>query len=202
MTLSHQTIPVFYLSRAASAERLAVAARGHNVTVTVRLLAVVARWLLAFPALNGSYVDGAALQSHSVDLGVALAHAENVLVVPTLSDCGAWPVSRFDDELRGLRERSSANAFDGRDFVPGSFTVSNLGSSGVESFTSLINPPQVAILSVAALAPRPVVRQGKLTVERTLPLTLGVDHRAADGAYAAAALAGLIRDIEVIDSSA
>lgn len=90
-----------------------------------------------------------------------------------------------------MRRRSDQDAFRATDFRTPTFTVSNLGPAGVDAFTSLVTPPQVGVLSVSAVG----LRATEDGVERVLPLTLGVDHRAVDGAYAARAIVDLAEAI-------
>jgi pyruvate dehydrogenase E2 component (dihydrolipoamide acetyltransferase) len=126
-----------------------------------------------------------------VNLGVAWAPRENVLIVPTLADCAGWDLQRFGEALAALKRRSAEDAFLATDFKTPTFTVSNLGATGIDDFTSLVTPPQVAVLSVSAATIRAAERDGALVAEQVLPLTLGIDHRALDGAYAARALVDL-----------
>lgn len=82
------------------------------------------------------------------------------------------------------------------DISGGTFTISNLGTYGVEHFTAVINPPQAAILAVGAAQSQPVIRDGELSVGTTMALTLSIDHRVLDGASAAAFLADLQERLE------
>ncbi len=140
------------------------------------------------PLANGSYKDGH-LELHSrVNVGVAVA-AEDALVVPTV----------FDADKKGLREiAADARALagkvrDGRVTPPelsgGTFTVSNLGMYGVSNFSAVINSPQAAILAVGAITEKPVVREGQITTAHLLGVTLACDHRILYGAPAAEFLA-------------
>jgi pyruvate dehydrogenase E2 component (dihydrolipoyllysine-residue acetyltransferase) len=199
MVQAQREIPLFHVTKHAVAEALHLRSRADGVSMTAALLPLVATWLTSHPLLNGHWVDELRPASQ-VDLGVAWSHRENVLVVPTLRDCAGWSVAEFADALAALRERSRDDAFRTADFGAPTFTVSNLGASGIDHFTSLVTPPQVAVLSVAAVARRPVVGEWGVDVAHTLPLTLGIDHRAIDGAYAASALAALVRDIEGVQA--
>jgi pyruvate dehydrogenase E2 component (dihydrolipoamide acetyltransferase) len=153
------------------------------------------------PTANGSYRDGR-LQLHSrVNVGVAVA-AENALVVPTVFDADSKALGEIARETHALAERVRSGAITPPELGGGTFTVSNLGMYGVASFTAIINPPQAAILSVGALAPRAVVLAGggtprpdggvgggELAVRNTMTLTLACDHRILYGAEAAQFLA-------------
>jgi pyruvate dehydrogenase E2 component (dihydrolipoamide acetyltransferase) len=140
------------------------------------------------PRANGSYRDGG-MQLHSrVNVGVAVA-AEDALVVPTVFDADEKSLGEIARETRELAERVRAQAITPPELGGGTFTVSNLGMYGVRSFTAIINPPQAGILSVGTLAPRAVVRDGELAIRHTLTLTLVCDHRILYGAEAAQFLA-------------
>ena len=195
MAEAQRTVPQFYIRGVAVAEGLHRQAKAHGVSVTAVLLPLVASWLVRRPLLNGHWRDGRFDPQPSVALGIAIEQQENVLVVATFSDCVAWSLDRFARELADLRNRSDANAFRVQDFAQPSFTLSNLGGFGADESTSIITPPQVAVLSVGGLRLRPTVVGGELGVQRTLPLTLGVDHRAIDGAYAATSVADLTAHI-------
>ena len=117
-------------------------------------------------------------------MGVAVA-AEQALVVPTVFDADEKSLGEIARETRTLAERVRAGTITPPELGGGTFTVSNLGMYGVRSFSAIINPPQAAILSVGELAPRPVVRDGGVTVRHVLTLTLVCDHRILYGAEAA-----------------
>ncbi|HEX3510413.1 MAG TPA: dihydrolipoamide acetyltransferase family protein [Solirubrobacteraceae bacterium] len=137
------------------------------------------------PRVNGSYRDGV-LQLHSrVNVGVAVA-AENALVVPTVFDADLKALGEVARETRALAERVRDGTITPPELGGGTFTVSNLGMYGVRSFSAIINPPQAAIMSVGALERRAVVvEDGTLAARNVLALTLVCDHRILYGADAA-----------------
>jgi pyruvate dehydrogenase E2 component (dihydrolipoamide acetyltransferase) len=140
------------------------------------------------PRANGSYRDGA-LQLHSrVNVGVAVA-AQDALVVPTVFDADGKALGEIAREARALAARVRDGSITPPELGGGTFTVSNLGMYGVTSFTAIINPPQAAILSVGAVQPRAVVHDGELVARNTMTLTLICDHRILYGADAAEFLA-------------
>jgi pyruvate dehydrogenase E2 component (dihydrolipoamide acetyltransferase) len=140
------------------------------------------------PTANGSYRDGL-LQLHSrVNVGVAVA-AENALVVPTVFDADEKSLGEIARETHTLADRVRAGTITPPELGGGTFTVSNLGMYGVRSFTAIINPPQAGILSVGALSARAIVREGQVAARNTLTLTLACDHRILYGAEAAELLA-------------
>jgi pyruvate dehydrogenase E2 component (dihydrolipoamide acetyltransferase) len=146
------------------------------------------------PRANGSYRDGR-LQLHSrVNVGVAVA-AEDALLVPTVFDADSKALGEIARETRALAERVRAGAITPPELGGGTFTVSNLGMYGIRSFAAIINPPQAAILSVGSLEMRAVVvggdigGGGELAARATMALTLSCDHRILYGADAAQFLA-------------
>jgi pyruvate dehydrogenase E2 component (dihydrolipoamide acetyltransferase) len=140
------------------------------------------------PRANGSYRDGA-LQLHSrVNVGVAVA-AQDALVVPTVFDADGKALGEIAREARALAGRVRDGTITPPELGGGTFTVSNLGMYGITSFTAIINPPQAAILSVGAVQPRAVVRDGELVARHTMTVTLICDHRILYGADAAEFLA-------------
>jgi pyruvate dehydrogenase E2 component (dihydrolipoamide acetyltransferase) len=140
------------------------------------------------PRANGSYRDGR-LELHSrVNVGVAVA-ADDALIVPTVFDADEKSLGEIARETRGLAERVRAGSITPPELGGGTFTVSNLGMYGVRSFTAIINPPQAAILSVGSMERRAVVRDDELAAGHTMALTLACDHRILYGADAAVFLA-------------
>jgi pyruvate dehydrogenase E2 component (dihydrolipoamide acetyltransferase) len=141
------------------------------------------------PKANGSYRDGQ-LQLHSrVNVGVAVA-AEGSLVVPTIFDADEKSLGEIARESHQLAARVRDGTITPPELGGGTFTVSNLGMFGVDSFTAIINPPQAAIMAVGALARRPAVADtGELVARNTMTLTLVCDHRILFGAEAARFLA-------------
>jgi pyruvate dehydrogenase E2 component (dihydrolipoamide acetyltransferase) len=144
--------------------------------------------LCEHPNANGSYRDGR-LQLHSrVNVGVAVA-AENALVVPTVFDADEKSLGEIARETHTLAERVRSATITPPELGGGTFTVSNLGMYGVRSFTAIINPPQAAILSVGSVEQRAVVREDAVLARQTMTLTLACDHRILYGAEAAQFLA-------------
>jgi pyruvate dehydrogenase E2 component (dihydrolipoamide acetyltransferase) len=140
------------------------------------------------PRANGSYRDGT-LQLHSrINVGVAVA-AQDALVVPTVFDADAKALGEIARETRSLAARVRDATITPPELGGGTFTVSNLGMYGIESFTAIINPPQAAILSVGSVAQRAVVHEDELVARHTMTLTLVCDHRVLYGADAAELLA-------------
>jgi pyruvate dehydrogenase E2 component (dihydrolipoamide acetyltransferase) len=145
-----------------------------------------------FPRANGAYRDGKFELYSRVNVGVAVA-GQDALIVPTVFDADSKSLGQIAAESRALAERVREGAITPPELSSGTFTVSNLGMYGIQSFVAVINPPQAAILAVGAMAPTPVVRDGEVVVRSIMPLTLACDHRILYGADAAEFL-GRIRE--------
>jgi pyruvate dehydrogenase E2 component (dihydrolipoamide acetyltransferase) len=144
--------------------------------------------LREYPRANGSYKDGT-LQLHSrVNVGVAVA-AQDALVVPTVFDADEKSLGEIAREARALAGRVREGTVTPPELGGGTFTVSNLGMYGIKSFNAIINPPQAAILSVGSVEARAVVREQQLVARHTMTLSLVCDHRILYGADAAEFLA-------------
>ncbi|HEY7831639.1 MAG TPA: dihydrolipoamide acetyltransferase family protein [Solirubrobacteraceae bacterium] len=144
--------------------------------------------LREFPRANAGYRDGNFELHSRVNVGVAVA-TDDALVVPTVFDADTKSLGEIARETRALAERVRAATITPPELGGGTFTVSNLGMFGVTRFIAIINPPQAAILSVGALEPRPVVRNGEILARHTMSITLACDHRILYGADAANFLA-------------
>ncbi len=147
--------------------------------------------LREFPRVNGAYRDGAIETFARVNVGIAVA-AEDALVVPTVFDADTKSLSEIGRESRSLAARVRDGSIAPSELAGGTFTVSNLGMFGLDSFTAVVNPPQAAILAVGSLKPRPVVDPaGAIVARPTMLLTLACDHRILYGAEGARFLARL-----------
>ncbi len=148
-----------------------------------------------FPRANGAYRDGKFELYSRINVGVAVA-GQDALVVPTVFDADRKGLGTIAAEARALAERVRAGAITPPELSSGTFTVSNLGMYGIRRFTAVINPPQAGILAVGEMTPRPVVRDGEVTVRQILELTLSCDHRILYGADAAQFLARIREYLE------
>jgi pyruvate dehydrogenase E2 component (dihydrolipoamide acetyltransferase) len=151
--------------------------------------------LRAFPALNGGYRDGRLEQYPRVNVGFAVDH-EGTLLVPVVHDADRLSVSQIAERTGELIGKANDGGLRPPDIASATFTVSNLGTYGVDQFTAVITPGQAAILTVGAIKARPVVRDGQLVAGQTLLLTLTTDHRAVYGAAAASFLARIRQLLE------
>jgi pyruvate dehydrogenase E2 component (dihydrolipoamide acetyltransferase) len=148
------------------------------------------------PLANGAYRDGRFELYERVNVGVAVA-TEEALVVPVIGDADRKSLGAIAAEARSLAVKVRDGSIVPPELAGGTFTVSNLGMYGIESFTAVINSPQAAILAVGSIAPRPVVLpDGGIASRRMMSLTLSCDHRILYGANAAQFLAQIKTTLE------
>ena len=163
--------------------------------LTPCLLKVVAAALLKHPRLNAHLVEEEIREFPSVHLGVAVS-LEDGLVVPVLRNVEQKGIERIQTELEDLADRSRKRTLQPEEMKGSTFSVSNLGMYGIEQFTSILNPPEVGILSVGTVRPVPVVVDGQVAIRSRMQVTLNADHRAVDGAVAARFLRTLKESVE------
>jgi pyruvate dehydrogenase E2 component (dihydrolipoamide acetyltransferase) len=176
------------LKRMAPAGGGAEDASGSTPTYNDMVVKAAAVALREHPRANGSYRDGR-VQLHSrVNVGVAVA-AMDALIVPTVFDADEKSLGEVARATRALIERVRDGTISPPELSGGTFTVSNLGMYGIRTFTAIINPPQAAILSVGSLERRAVANDGEVQLRHTMSLTLACDHRILYGADAALFLA-------------
>ena len=171
----------------------------NKITLNDLVCFAVSRTLLKYPVFNAHLEDGVLTEFEQVHLGFA-CDTPRGLLVPVIRSAQALGLKAFSDEAKRL----AGGAIDGTiapDFLSGgTFTVSNIGSFGIETFTPVINLPQTAILGVGAITPRPVVAaDGTIGVEQRLNLSLTIDHQVIDGADGARFLRDLVAAIDNID---
>jgi pyruvate dehydrogenase E2 component (dihydrolipoamide acetyltransferase) len=197
MAESKATAPHFYLqaevdmSRAVEARARIKAAAGEGELVPSFNDMVVKACALALrehQRANGAYRDGRFELYSRVNVGVAVA-AREALVVPTVFDADRKGLRQIATETRTLAQRVRDGQITPPELSGGTFTVSNLGMFGIDSFSAVINPPQAALLAVGAIAERPAVREGKLATAQLMSVNLACDHRILYGAPAAEFLA-------------
>jgi pyruvate dehydrogenase E2 component (dihydrolipoamide acetyltransferase) len=194
--------PVFQLTVSADMSRatdLVAKARELDtdvrVTVTDLLAKVCAMALLRHRDVNVQFADDALLRFPSANVGIAVA-APQGLVVPVLRAVERQALVEIARARAEVVGRARDSKLTPHDLEGGTFTISNLGMFGIEQFVAVLNPPQAAILAVGATEDRPVAIDGQLVVRPMMTMTLTVDHRAVDGATAAAFLVTVKRFVE------
>jgi pyruvate dehydrogenase E2 component (dihydrolipoamide acetyltransferase) len=151
--------------------------------------------LREFPRANGAYRDGKFELYSRVNVGVAVA-GQDALVVPTVFDADTRSLGDIARATRELSGKVRDAKISPPELSGGTFTVSNLGMYGITGFTAVINPPQAAILAVGALAQVPVVDDGRVVVRHRMEISLSCDHRILYGAQAAQFLSEIRETLE------
>lgn len=147
------------------------------------------------PRVNSSWMGDKIRINHHIHIGMAVA-VEDGLLVPVIRFADGKSISDIAAETKDLGKRAKEKKLQPNDWEGNTFTVSNLGMFGIESFTSIINSPESCILSVGAIRQVPVVKNGAVVPGNTMMLTLACDHRSVDGATGAAFLQSLKTFIE------
>ncbi|GBF89491.1 dihydrolipoyllysine-residue acetyltransferase component 1 of pyruvate dehydrogenase, mitochondrial [Raphidocelis subcapitata] len=196
---SKQTFPALYASADASLDgvqalRKQLAAQGIKVSVNDCVVRAAALALRDVPGANAAWdtAAGAAVAQPSVDVAIAVA-TEGGLITPIVRDAANKSLAQISAEVRDLAARARANKLQPHEFQGGSFTISNLGMYGLDSFCAIINPPQAAILAVGGAREVVEFRGGEPQSGSALTATISADHRVFDGELASSFLAAFAR---------
>lgn len=177
--------------------------KNARITVTVFVLKALASVLKAFPNFNASYDEATSemIYKEYIHLGVAV-DTEAGLIVPVIRDVDKKSVLQLSKELAEVAEKARDRKLGLDDLKGGTFTVSNLGSLGVNAFTPIVNHPEVAILGLSRGVKTPVYnKNGELEPRLLMPLSLSYDHRVIDGADGARFTRAVIDEIEQFDEA-
>ncbi len=168
---------------------------GQRVSYTAILARAVAVVLPRHPYLNASLSDGNIILWDDVHLGIATSVEEN-LIVPVIRESQNKSLGQIVTALADLTERGRSRRLTTSEMTGSTFTISNLGMYGIESFTAIINPPEAAILAVGRMVDMPVQLDGQIVFRPMMEITACADHRIADGATVARFLADLKASLE------
>lgn len=166
-----------------------------KVTFTDLLIKIIATTLLEFPYLNSSIENDEIITRNYANIGVAVA-LEGGLVVPVVKYANTKGLKQISSEVKELAEKARNDELSQDDMTGGTFTITNLGMYGIESFSPIINQPEVAILGVNTITETPVAVNGQAVIKPLMNLSLTADHRVVDGAVAAQFLAKIKETIE------
>jgi pyruvate dehydrogenase E2 component (dihydrolipoyllysine-residue acetyltransferase) len=191
MTQSKQSAPHFYISMdidmtAVNKLRTEWKEQGADSAPSINDIIVhaCARALKDFPSVNSTFTEQGIKLHKDINIGIAVALEEG-LVVPVVRNADRLSLSEMAAQSRELIDKAQKKKLFPLDYEGGTFTVSNLGTLGVDSFIAIINPPQCAILAVGRVAPRVVAENDMFSIKPFLTATLSADHRVVDGAIAA-----------------
>jgi len=207
LTEAKQTVPHFYVSIDVELDallrlRTELNARSpkegpaaFKLSVNDLLIKAAAVTLRRIPKVNASYTEEAIILYDDVDISVAVSIPDG-LITPIIRKADQKGLAAISNEMKDLATRARAGKLKPEEFQGGGFSLSNMGMYGVSEFGAIINPPQAAILAVAAGQQRPVVKEGALAIATMMTCTLSVDHRVVDGALGAEWLAEFKRVVE------
>jgi pyruvate dehydrogenase E2 component (dihydrolipoamide acetyltransferase) len=202
-----QAIPHFYVSMNIELDAL-LKLRGElnaksakdgpgafKLSVNDLLIKAAALTLRRVPKVNASFTEDAIVLYDDVDISVAVSIPDG-LITPIIRQADRKGLAAISNEMKDLAARARAGKLKPEEFQGGGVSMSTMGIYGVSEFAAIINPPQAAILAVAAGEPRPVVKDGALAIATVMTCTLSVDHRVVDGALGAEWLAAFKRVVE------
>jgi pyruvate dehydrogenase E2 component (dihydrolipoyllysine-residue acetyltransferase) len=205
MTQSKQTAPHFYVSMdidmtKVSRLRAEWKNRGEHSVPSLNdfILHACARALKDFPSLNSTYTEQGIMMHSDINIGTAVALEEG-LVVPVIRNADRLSLVELLRQSRELIDKAQKKKLFPLDYEGGTFTVSNLGMFGADSFIAIINPPQCAILAAGRVAPRVVAEGDAIAIRSLMTATLSADHRVVDGATAARFLQEVKRLLENVE---
>ena len=187
------TAPHFYVTMSIDMDQAIVARNKMNEVAPVKIsfndlvLKACAVALKQHPAVNSSWLGDKIRYNEHVNIGVAVA-VEDGLLVPVVRFADGKSLSQISVEVKDFAQRAKAKKLQPPDWEGSTFTISNLGMFGVDEFTAIINPPDACILAVSGIQQVPVVKNGAVVPGNVMKVTLSCDHRVVDGATGAAFL--------------
>jgi pyruvate dehydrogenase E2 component (dihydrolipoamide acetyltransferase) len=182
--------PHFYLTMEVNMDRVMEARKKLNEVAPVKIsfndiiVKATAHALKKHPQVNASWLGDKIRINHHVNIGVAVA-VEEGLLVPVLRYTDAKSLSHIAQETRDLAGKAKNKKLQPEEMQGNTFTISNLGMFDIDEFTAIINPPDACILAVGKIKEVPVLKDGELAAENIMKLTLSCDHRVVDGAKGA-----------------
>ena len=157
---------------------------GIKTSVNDFIVRAAALALRHHPNVNASWGDEAITQHGEIHIGIAVSTPEG-LITPVVRDADQKSVTEISNEVRSLADKAKNRKLTPNDYQGSTFTISNLGAWGIEQFTAIINPPNVAILAIGAASAQPVVIDRQVVIRDRMKVTMSCDHRVVDGALGA-----------------
>jgi pyruvate dehydrogenase E2 component (dihydrolipoamide acetyltransferase) len=193
LTESKSVTPHFYLTVAINMDKV-VASRGNlnqystvKITLNDIIVKAVATAIRQHPQINTAWLGDNIRYNKHIHIGIAMAIEEGLLV-PMVKFADHKSLSQIAEEIKILTQKAHNNQLQPTDWEGSTFTISNLGMLGVESFTAIINPPAACILAVGEIKEVPIIKDGAIVPGQIMKVTLSCDHRVVDGAVGAAFL--------------
>jgi pyruvate dehydrogenase E2 component (dihydrolipoamide acetyltransferase) len=201
---SKTTIPHFYLTIEVDAEPLvllrtalnkSLEKSGVKLSLNDFVLKATVESIRRAPAVNASFSPDGVIQYGGVHLAFAVAIADG-LITPVIKDAQNKNLRQISEEAKVLAGKAKDGKLKPEEFQGGTFTVSNLGAWGIDSFYAIVNPPQAGILAVGNVVKKPVVKNDQIVVGQRMNVALSGDHRVIDGAVGAEFLKALREMLE------
>lgn len=185
MVDSWQNVPHFFVTIAVDMTDIIRFRKDLGITINDFIMAAASAALKEHPWVNSHWVDGEAVEQEHVNLAMAVA-TEGGLYYPVIKDVGNLSLKKLGQSAAALVEKAHLGQLSDADQEGGTFTISNMGMLGVESFAAIVTPPQAAVLAVGTVKGEVVVDEHEeLVVAPMVRVTLSADHRVLDGADAA-----------------
>ena len=187
------TAPHFYLTMKINMDATIAARTVVNETAPVKIsfndfiVKAVALSLKQHPKVNSSWLGDIIRENHHVNIGIAVAVDEGLLV-PVLRFADGLSLDEISVSVKEFAKKAKDKKLQPSDWEGSTFTISNLGMFGIDSFTAIINPPDACILAVGGIVQEPVVKNGQIVPGNVMNVTLSCDHRVVDGATGSAFL--------------
>jgi pyruvate dehydrogenase E2 component (dihydrolipoamide acetyltransferase) len=185
--------PHFYLTINVDMDNAMAARKAINASGDVKIsfndmvIKASAMALTKHPIINSSWLGDVIRKNHHVNIGVAVAVDEGLLV-PVVRFANTKGMAQIGEEVRSYAKKAKDKKLQPSDWEGSTFTISNLGMFGIDNFTAIINPPDSCILAVGGIQNIPVVKNGQVVAGNVMTLTMSCDHRVVDGASGAAFL--------------
>ena len=187
------TAPHFYLTLDIDMDAAIATRKGLNnidgvkVSFNDMVIKAVAMALRKHPAVNSAWMGDFIRRNEHINIGVAVA-VEDGLLVPVVRFADGKGLTQISAEVRDYAQKAKDKKLQPADWEGNTFTISNLGMFGIESFTAIVNPPDACILAIGGIKEVPVVKNGQVVPGNVMKVTLSCDHRVVDGASGAAFL--------------
>ncbi len=181
MSKSKREIPHYYLIT--EVDMTEVSKKRENlsgISYTHIIIKAVAEALIEFPQLNASWQENGIKAFHNIDIGIAVA-LEDGIITPVLRNVDKKTLQEISSEVNRLAEKTKEKKLTIEEYSGATFTISNLGMFGIESFLPIINPPQACILGIGAIKEKCVAISGKVEIRPVMKIALSADHRVVDG---------------------
>ncbi|SHE83846.1 pyruvate dehydrogenase E2 component (dihydrolipoamide acetyltransferase) [Marinitoga hydrogenitolerans DSM 16785] len=201
LSQSKYTSPHFYLTVSVNMENIMENRKMINnrlnekISMNAFLIKIIANTLRKHRRINSTLQNNKIIEFSRIDIALAVAQ-EDGLITPIVRNADKKGILQIESELRELIEKAKNNKLEPEEYTNATFTISNLGSFGVDEFTAIINPPASAILAVGMIKKIPIVENDEIIIKPMMKMTLSSDHRVIDGSVAAIFMKDLKETLE------